>query len=181
MYRDPRIVGFTTNPTLIRCRRGRHENFARKVLRRSRIVPSHSKYSPTTSEMAPGARHCRLGPKRQREDPVVNTKGEFTGPILSALFSEGVTLNVTAIMTVEQVREAPRRSRPKRRRLFRSLPGESPIPALTCSSYEGLPRGACVAPASGAALGEPARVAKRFSRRRRAAISSPPRPAFFPS
>jgi transaldolase len=35
--------------------------------------------------------------------PVTNTKGEFAGPVLEALSKEGVVLNVTAIMTPEQV------------------------------------------------------------------------------
>jgi len=36
--------------------------------------------------------------------PVMNTKGEFAGPVLKALSAEGVILNVTAIMTVDQVK-----------------------------------------------------------------------------
>jgi transaldolase len=35
--------------------------------------------------------------------PVANTKGEFAGPLLSRLSSAGIMLNVTAIMTNEQV------------------------------------------------------------------------------
>jgi transaldolase len=35
--------------------------------------------------------------------PVSNTKGEFAGNVIRTLSSEGITLNVTAIMTVEQV------------------------------------------------------------------------------
>jgi transaldolase len=38
--------------------------------------------------------------------PVMNTKGEFTGPVLRALAADGVELNVTAIMTADQVRAA---------------------------------------------------------------------------
>src|SRR5690242_15292901 len=36
--------------------------------------------------------------------PVTNTKGEFAGPVLKALSAEGVVLNVTAIMTLDQVK-----------------------------------------------------------------------------
>jgi transaldolase len=35
--------------------------------------------------------------------PVSNTKGEFAGGVIRTLSSEGITLNVTAIMTIEQV------------------------------------------------------------------------------
>lgn len=37
--------------------------------------------------------------------PVTNTGGEFTGALIKTLSSEGVILNVTALMTVEQVEE----------------------------------------------------------------------------
>jgi transaldolase len=37
--------------------------------------------------------------------PVTNTKGEFTGPIIRTLSSKGVKLNVTAIMTLDQVKQ----------------------------------------------------------------------------
>ena len=36
--------------------------------------------------------------------PVTNTERIFSGPLIAALSGEGVTLNVTAIMTVDQVR-----------------------------------------------------------------------------
>ena len=36
--------------------------------------------------------------------PVTNTKGTFTGPLLTALAKRGVKLNVTAIFTLDQVR-----------------------------------------------------------------------------
>ena len=35
--------------------------------------------------------------------PVMNTKGEFTGPVLRRLAAEGIKLNVTAVMTPQQV------------------------------------------------------------------------------
>jgi transaldolase len=37
--------------------------------------------------------------------PVTNTRGQFTGPVISALSRDGIVLNVTAIMSVDQVRE----------------------------------------------------------------------------
>ncbi|MGC2762864.1 MAG: transaldolase family protein [Candidatus Binatus sp.] len=36
--------------------------------------------------------------------PVTNTKGVFAGPIIRSLSRDGIILNVTAIMTVDQVR-----------------------------------------------------------------------------
>jgi len=45
------------------------------------------------------------GEARQRQNPVTNTRGQFTGPVISALSRDGIVLNVTAIMSVDQVRE----------------------------------------------------------------------------
>jgi len=36
--------------------------------------------------------------------PVTNTKGEFSGPLIERLSMAGVQVNVTAVMTVDQVR-----------------------------------------------------------------------------
>ena len=47
--------------------------------------------------------------------PITNTRGEFSGPLLRRLSRQGVALNVTAIMTVDQVR-----------RTIDSLGGSSP-------------------------------------------------------
>jgi len=108
MYRDPRIVGFTTNPTLMRqAGVADYEQFARKVLAAIPDRPvSFEVFADDLSEMARQARVIAgWGPNVNVKIPVVNTKGEFTGPILSALSNEGVTLNVTAIMTVQQVRD----------------------------------------------------------------------------
>lgn len=108
MYRDPRIVGFTTNPTLMRqAGVADYEIFARKALAAIPDRPiSFEVFADDFSEMARQARAIAgWGPNVNVKIPVVNTKGEFTGPVLSALSNEGVTLNVTAIMTVEQVRD----------------------------------------------------------------------------
>jgi transaldolase len=37
--------------------------------------------------------------------PVTNTRGQFTGPILRSLSQQGIVLNVTAVLTLAQVRQ----------------------------------------------------------------------------
>ena len=50
MYRDPRIVGFTTNPTLMRkAGISDYAGFARDVLHAIRTVPCPSRYLRTNS------------------------------------------------------------------------------------------------------------------------------------
>ena len=66
--------------------------------------------------------------------PVTNTKGESAAPLVRRLARAGVKQNVTALVTLAQVREVSRRRWPAARRAtFRSSPAASPTPAATRS------------------------------------------------
>lgn len=105
LYADPRIKGFTTNPTLMR-KAGvdDYAGFAHKVLAAIPDRPvSFEVFADDLSSMANQARVINSwGENVNVKIPVTNTKGEFTGPILEALSAEGVQLNVTAMFTPEQ-------------------------------------------------------------------------------
>lgn len=107
LYADPRIKGFTTNPTLMR-KAGidDYEGFARKVLAAIPDRPvSFEVFADDLDSMAAQARVINSwGENVNVKIPVTNTKGEFTGPILETLSAEGVQLNVTAMFTPEQTR-----------------------------------------------------------------------------
>lgn len=107
MHKNPLITGFTTNPTLMR-KAGvtDYEAFARKLLESVTDRPiSFEVFADDFSAMiSQGRAIASWGKNVNVKVPVMNTKGEFTGPVLRALASEGVELNVTAIMTTEQVR-----------------------------------------------------------------------------
>jgi len=61
-------------------------------------------FSDDFAEMAVQARTlARLGDHVYVKIPVTNTRGEFSGPLLSELAADGVRQNVTAMMTVAQV------------------------------------------------------------------------------
>jgi transaldolase len=100
------IQGFTTNPTLMR-KAGvtDYEVFARSLLEKITQHPvSFEVFADDFPGMiAQGRAIASWGKNVNVKVPVMNTKGEFTGPVLRALASEGVELNVTAIMTPEQV------------------------------------------------------------------------------
>jgi transaldolase len=103
---DPRIEGFTTNPTLMRKAGIRdYEAFAREALARISGRPvSFEVFSDDLDEMARQARYiASWGENVNVKIPVTNTRGESTTPILRALAEEGVKLNVTALMTLAQV------------------------------------------------------------------------------
>ncbi len=100
------IKGFTTNPTLMRKAGVRHyEGFARSLLENITQLPiSFEVFADDFPGMLSQARAiASWGKNVNVKVPVMTTKGEFTGPVLRTLAAEGVVLNVTAIMTLEQV------------------------------------------------------------------------------
>jgi transaldolase len=105
--KQPYIKGFTTNPTLMR-KAGLtdYEAFATKVLDQIKDLPiSFEVFSDDFDEME---RQARLidswGPNVYVKIPVTNTTGSFAGPVIQSLAKDGIKLNVTALLTVEQVR-----------------------------------------------------------------------------
>ncbi|HEY7247950.1 MAG TPA: transaldolase [Xanthobacteraceae bacterium] len=108
MSRNPVIKGFTTNPTLMRkAGVGDYEAFARKVLGTITDRPvSFEVFADDFASMAEQARTIAAwGPNVNVKIPVTNTKGQSSKELIRALSSEGVMLNVTAIFTLDQVRE----------------------------------------------------------------------------
>jgi transaldolase len=107
MYKNPLIKGFTTNPTLMR-KAGitDYEGFARKLLEQvtDRPVSFEVFADDFPAMITQGRKIASWGKNVNVKVPVMTTRGEFTGPVLKALSTEGVILNVTAIMTVDQVR-----------------------------------------------------------------------------
>ncbi|RMD60586.1 MAG: transaldolase [Alphaproteobacteria bacterium] len=108
LYADPIIKGFTTNPTLMRkAGVSDYEAFARKVLT---IVPdrpvSFEVFADDHGEMETQAKHIQSwGPNVFVKIPVTNTRGESSAPLVRRLAAEGVQVNVTALFTLDQVRE----------------------------------------------------------------------------
>jgi transaldolase len=108
MYRDPQIKGFTTNPTLMR-KAGLtdFEAFARDVLAEIPDRPiSFEIFADDFAEMERQGRWIATwGENVYVKIPVTNTKNESSVPSIRRLASEGVKLNVTAMMTVDQARD----------------------------------------------------------------------------
>ncbi|PTM40317.1 transaldolase [Bosea sp. 124] len=107
MSQNPRIKGFTTNPTLMR-KAGvtDYEAFARKIIATVPSYPvSFEVFADDFDEMiAQGRAIATWGANVNVKVPVTDTKGNFAGRVIETLSKEGVVLNVTAIMTVEQVK-----------------------------------------------------------------------------
>ncbi len=108
MYAKPYIKGFTTNPTLMR-KAGidDFEAFARDILRSIADRPiSFEVFADDFDEMGRQARWITTwGPNVYVKIPVTNTNGESAAGIIRALSADGIKLNITAMMTVSQVRD----------------------------------------------------------------------------
>ena len=108
LYGDPRIKGFTTNPTLMRNAGVEdYEAFAHEVLELIQDRPvSFEVLADDLDEMERQALTiASWGQNVVVKIPVSNTRGQFTGPIVRNLSSAGVQVNVTAIMTLDQVQQ----------------------------------------------------------------------------
>jgi transaldolase len=107
LYRNPLIQGFTTNPTLMR-KAGivDYEAFAREMLAEIPDRPfSLEVFSDEFDEMARQARKlAALGSNVYVKIPITNTRGESSAALIRELTAEGIKLNVTALMTIEQTR-----------------------------------------------------------------------------
>jgi transaldolase len=103
---DPLIRGFTTNPTLMRKSGvGDYAAFGAAVLRQIRDRPvSFEVFADDFGEMERQAFEISSwGDNVNVKIPITDTKGNFTGPVIRRLTAAGVKVNVTALMTVDQV------------------------------------------------------------------------------
>ncbi len=107
MYQNPLIKGFTTNPTLMRkAGIADYRAFALDILSYVKDRPiSFEVFSDDLSEMKRQAMLiASWGENVYVKVPVTNTRSVFTGHILHELSAGGVKLNVTALMTLTQVK-----------------------------------------------------------------------------
>ena len=109
MYSKPFIKGLTTNPTLMRkAGISNYRAFAREILAQIRDKPlsfevvcdEFAEMERQALEIAGWADNVYV------KIPVTNTRGEASYALIRRLASRGVKLNVTAIMTLVQVRDA---------------------------------------------------------------------------
>jgi transaldolase len=108
LYKNPVIKGFTTNPTLMRnAGITDYEAFARNILSAIPDRPiSLEVFSDDFAEMETQARRiASWGENVYVKIPVTNTQGESAIALVRSLARAGVKQNVTALMTLAQVRD----------------------------------------------------------------------------
>ena len=107
MYANPSISGFTTNPTLMKIAAvDNYKSFAHDILANINDKPiSFEVFSDDFIEMEmQGLEIASWGNNVNVKIPITNTKAESSVKLIDNLSNEGVSLNVTAMMTADQVR-----------------------------------------------------------------------------
>jgi transaldolase len=112
MAANPMVKGFTTNPSLMR-KAGvvDYKAFAHQVLK---LIPdrpiSFEVFADDFGQMEQQALEiASWGKNVNVKIPVTNTKGEFAGALVERLSKAGVTVNVTAVFTLDQVKRVTER------------------------------------------------------------------------
>ena len=108
LYRQPYIKGFTTNPTLMRkAGISDYRAFARQVLQAIPDRPiSFEVFSDEFEDMERQAHEiASWGDNVYVKIPVTNTRSESACELVGRLAQSGVKVNVTAILSLAQVRD----------------------------------------------------------------------------
>lgn len=108
MNENSLIQGLTTNPTLMnKAGITDYSGFAKDIL--SHITEKPISFEVFADEFDEMERQANIiatwGKNVNIKIPITNTKGVSTLPLIETLSSNGVKLNVTAMMTIEQVKE----------------------------------------------------------------------------
>ncbi|MDM8542668.1 transaldolase [Desulfococcaceae bacterium HSG9] len=107
-HKEGIVKGFTTNPTLMK-KAGvtDYEAFGKAVL--DEITDFSVSFEVLSDDFADMEREARKisswGPNVCVKIPITNTKGESSIPLVKKLSSDGLSLNITAILTIKQVRD----------------------------------------------------------------------------
>jgi transaldolase len=140
LRQNPIVKGFTTNPTLMKqAGVNDYQAFAHEVLS---VVPdlpiSFEVFSDDFDEMYTQARQIASWAENVYvKIPITNTEGASAAPLVRTLSREGVKLNVTAILTLDQVDlsvDALHAGAPAYVSVFAGRiadTGRDPIPAMT--------------------------------------------------
>ncbi len=140
VYQSGCVKGFTTNPTLMR--KGgvvNFKDFAISVLKEIQDLPvSFEVLSDEFDAMNLEAREiASWGANVNVKIPVTNTKGASSVPLIKELSAEGLALNVTGILTNEQVQDVCNALSPKVKSIVSVFAGRiadtgrDPVPYMT--------------------------------------------------
>lgn len=139
-YAARQVKGFTTNPTLMRkAGISDYEAFARDAIAAIPDMPiSFEVFSDDFASMEKEARKiASWGGDTYVKIPITNTRGESACPLIKRLSDDGISLNVTAIMTTQQVKDVAAVINPKSRTIVSVFAGRiadtgvDPVPLMS--------------------------------------------------
>jgi transaldolase len=134
------VSGYTTNPTLMRkAGISDYKAFAQQVIAAIPDMPiSFEVFSDDFETMEREAREiASWGGDTYVKIPITNTKSESAGPLISKLSKEGFSLNVTAMLTLDQVDTVAAAASPSSRTIVSVFAGRiadtgiDPVPVMT--------------------------------------------------
>lgn len=109
LYRNPLIKGFTTNPSLMRATGVKdYRSFALEMLK---LIPDRPISFEVCADDFPNMERQAMemaswGQNVYVKIPITNTRSQPSNELIRRLAHAGVRLNVTAVMTLAQVRDA---------------------------------------------------------------------------
>jgi len=138
------VSGFTTNPSLMKQSGAKnYKNYSLKLLKVCKKKPiSLEVFGDTFDQMLRQAMIINSwGKNVYVKIPVVNSKGLYSGKVISVLSKKGIKLNITAVYTVEQVKKILKSVSKKSKTIISifsgrmSDVGKDPIPIIKKSVY----------------------------------------------
>ena len=138
------VSGFTTNPSLMKQSGAKnYKNYSLKLLKVCKKKPiSLEVFGDTFDQMLRQAMIINSwGKNVYIKIPVVNSKGLYSGKVISMLSKKGIKLNITAVYTVEQVKKILKSVNKKSKTIISifsgrmSDAGKDPIPIIKKSVY----------------------------------------------
>ncbi|MBM3567206.1 MAG: transaldolase [Alphaproteobacteria bacterium] len=142
-YKKGVVKGFTTNPTLMR--KAGVTDYAAFAKAAIKAIPDRNiSFEVFSDDLAGMEREARViaswGGDTSVKVPISNTKGESTVPLIRKLSSEGFSLNVTAILTLDQVKTLAPALNPKAKSIVSVFAGRiadtgvDPVPLMSAAA-----------------------------------------------
>ena len=138
------VSGFTTNPSLMKQSGAKnYKNYSLKLLKVCKKKPiSLEVFGDTFDQMLRQAMIINSwGKNVYVKIPVVNSKGLYSGKVISTLSKQGVKLNITAVYTVDQVKKILKSVNKKTKTIISIFSGrmgdvgKDPVPIIKKSVY----------------------------------------------
>tara|TARA_A100001011_G_C14258403_1_gene821176 strand:+ start:383 stop:1081 length:699 start_codon:yes stop_codon:yes gene_type:complete len=132
------VVGFTTNPSLMR-KAGALDylSYTKKILKTTKKPISFEVFGDKESEMiSQGLILSKLKKNIYVKIPVVNSKGKFMGNVISYLNKKNIKLNITAVYTSKQTQKILKKINKKAKVIISIFAGrmadagKDPVPEL---------------------------------------------------